>query len=550
MPPQRKTTPPARPGVVFDHDAAAGISLLAQAVRGTLGPTPRMVAVERMSRDRTPELMDDAGTLARRLLQLPDPRTDSGAMLLRQALWRQREACGDGSATLAILADAMAREAHRARVAGAHPTLLRQGIEAAATAAVAELHRRAALIPGGARGRELLRAVAASLCQDVELRNALVEVVEVIGAEAGVQVLANEGAGVLREFVEGSLFEGGWITPGFNAVPGKQLDRAEDAAVVVVHGTLNNPQAIIQGLARIHAAGNGTVALVVDGLGEEGKKILTQIHHRGMLRILPLRITKAGPELMLAFQDLCALTGASLVYGEDPSLADAAFAQIAPEHLGRARRVWADDKRFGVIAGARDPQVMRAAIARLRAQLASTSRTQTEELKALRLRLGRLNGGLGILRVGALTHQAGEQRRDEAIRLARTLQAALACGVVAGGGAELARIGAALQPPAAMHFDAQQGFLLVARALAAPLRAIAENAGRDPSPIHAAVRSASATTVFDARSGELRDMLDAAVVDSVDVLVSIMQLAASVAAMSVTTHALVLRKQPPTSTNP
>jgi chaperonin GroEL len=203
-----------------------------------------------------------------------------------------------------------------------------------------------------------------------------------------------------------------------------------------------------------------------------------------------------------------------------------------------------------VIAGARDAQSMRAAIAQLRAKLAATSGTQTEELKSLRLRLGRLNGGLGILRVGALTHQASEQRRDEANRLARTLQTALACGVVAGGGAELARIGAALQPPADMGFDARQGFLLVTRALAAPLLAIAENAGVDPSPIHAALRKAPASTVFDARTGELRNMIDASVVDSVDVLVSVLQLAASVTAMSVTTDALVLRKQPPTSANP
>jgi chaperonin GroEL len=494
--------------------------------------------------------MDDAGTLARRLLQLPDPRDDAGALLLRQALWRQRETCGDGAATLAVIAEAMAHAALRARVAGAHPMLLRQGIEAAAAAAIAELHRRATPIPGGARGREMLRAVAASLCQDVDLRNALVEVIEVIGAEAGVLVQAYEGGGIVREFVEGSMFEGGWITPGFNAVPGKQLDRAEDVAVVVVHGKINHTQSIIQGLARIHAAGHKTVALVVDGLGDDGKQILTQIHHRGMIRILPLRITKAGPELMLAFQDLCVLTGASLLYGEDPTLADAAFAQISPQHIGSARRVWADDKRFGVIAGTRDAASIRAAIAQLRAKLAATSTTDTEELKALRLRLGRLNGGLGILRVGAFTQQAGEQRRDEANRLARALQTALACGVVAGGGAELARIGAALQPPADMGFDAALGYRLVADALAAPLRTIAENAGRDPSPVQVAVRKASSSTVFDARSGELRDMLAASVVDSVDVLVSVVQLAASVAAMSVTTDALVLRRQPPTSANP
>lgn len=548
--PQRKSQPPARPGVVFDHDSSAGISLLANAVRGTLGPTPRMVAVERMSRDHTPEIMDDAGTLARRLLQLPDPRDDAGALLLRQALWRQRETCGDGAATLAVIAEAMAHAALRARVAGAHPMLLRQGIEAAAAAAIAELRRRATPIPGGARGREMLRAVAASLCQDVDLRNALVEVVEVIGAEAGVLVQAYEGGGIVREFVEGSMFEGGWITPGFNAVPGKQLDRAEDVAVVVVHGKINHTQSIIQGLARIHAAGHKTVALVVDGLGDDGKQILTQIHHRGMIRILPLRITKAGPELMLAFQDLCVLTGASLLYGEDPTLADAAFAQISPQHIGSARRVWADDKRFGVIAGARDAASIRAAIVQLRAKLAATSTTDTEELKALRLRLGRLNGGLGILRVGAFTQQAGEQRRDEANRLARALQTALACGVVAGGGAELARIGAALPPPADMGFDAALGYRLVADALAAPLRTIAENAGRDPSPVQLAVRKASTSTVFDARSGELRDMLAASVIDSVDVLVSVVQLAASVAAMSVTTDALVLRRQPPTSANP
>ncbi len=547
---KRKSVPPVRPGVVFDHDSSAGIDLLAHAVQGTLGPTPRMVAVERMSRDHTPEIMDDAGTLARRTLQLPDPRDDAGAMLLRQALWRQREACGDGAATLAVLANAMAREAHRARVAGAHPTLLRQGIEAAAAAVIAELHARATVIPGGAHGRTLLRAVAMSLCQDADLRDALVETIEVIGAEAGVQVLAHEGAGILREFVEGAMFEGGWITPGFVTTPGKTLDRAEDVAIVALNGTINDPQKIIQGLARIHTAGHRTVALVIDGLGDEGRQMLNQIHHREMIRVLPLRITKAGADLMLAFEDLCVLTGASLLYGEDPALADASFAAIEPWQIGSARRVWADDKRFGIIAGNRDPQRMRAAITRLRKELTSTSNTKTEELKALRTRLGRLNGGLGILRVGALTHQASETRRDEANRLARALQATLACGVVAGGGAELTRIGASLKAPENLSFDARQGFNLVARALAAPLRTIAENAGHDPSPVHVAVRDAADSIVFDARRGELRNMIEASVVDSVDVLVSIMQLAASVTAMSVTTDALVLRKQPPTSANP
>lgn len=550
---KRQAIQPTRPGVVFDHQMTAGIDVMANAVKGTLGPTPRMVAVERMSRDRTPELMDDAGTLARRLLQLPDPTTDAGAMLLRHAMWRIRELHGDGAATLAMLAQAMAHEAVRARAAGGHPALLRQGVEAGAAAAIAALRAGATPVAGGARGRAMLRGIATALCQDEELRNALVEVIEVIGAEAGVQVMPHEGRDIVREFAEGAMWDGGWIVPGFARTPGKPLDRAEDVAVVAVHGKLDDAQSILNGLARIHAAGHSTVALIIDGLGDTGKDMLLQAHHRGLIRILPLRVTKTDAELMLAFQDICVLTGATLLYGEDGPAADAAFAAIEPWQIGKVRRIWADDKRFGLIGGTRDPQKVRAAIALVRRQLDSSAPTQSEQIQLLRARLGRLNGGLGILRVGAVTQQSAEQRRDDAIRHARALQSAMTSGVVAGGGAALLHCQPAVLDAANRSADPDiaLGMRVLAAALAAPQRQILENATVSAPAVYIQrLLDAGSGAAYDVFAGRIVDAYDHGLLDAADVVAAILRSAVSGATMTLSTDAIVYHRKPQQSLTP
>ena len=555
-----RRAPAPRPGVVFQPDLLAGIDLIANATRVTLGPLARAVAVERNFRHDTPEIIDDAGIIARRVIQIADADADAGAMMLRHALWRMRERFGDGAATLAAIAQHMAHGAVKAVAAGMHPALLRKGIETGAAAAVDALRAEASTITGGARGRAMLRAVAVALCKDVELRDALAQSIEIIGAEGGFKVINHQGRNIVTEYVEGSMWDVGWQAPGFASDLGKSMARIEDTAVAVLRGGLNDAQAALRGLQTVSESGRSALVLVADGLGEAARDVFYQAHSRGLIRLLPLKAPYADAKGMLALQDICTLTGASMLYGGESHTAgggDEAFASLLPEQLGFARRVWADADRFGIIGGARDPQRLRAEIARVRRQLSLTSKT--EEIDELRARLGRLHGGLAMLRVGGDTSQAADQRRDEARRLASAMQAVQTSGVVAGGGAALARLGAHLEAAAMrrikehapkLGLDELHGEKLVAQSLSAPLLAIAENCGHDSGHVLGQARAAKSNVVFNARTGALEDMIDAGVADSVDMLCGAIQIAASLVAMQVTTDAIVLRKSPPTSANP
>jgi chaperonin GroEL len=250
---------------------------------------------------------------------------------------------------------------------------------------------------------------------------------------------------------------------------------------------------------------------------------------------------------MLALEDICVLTGATQL-NTGATSADDAFARIDPAQAGSARRVWADDKRFGIVAGARNPQVLRERIALLKRQIGAE--TNTDALDKLRARLGRLYGGLAMIRVGAVTMKAGSARRDQAERMARALQSALSSGVVAGGGASLARVAATLEASTPDAFEARWARDIMAGALRAPLRVIAENAGYDPTLPMYSMTHGAADAVFDVRTGENAGMRAAGVIDPVETLCSAIRVATSMVAMAVTTDALVLRKAPPTSAFP
>ena len=543
----RHRRPAHRPGVTFQPDLLTGIDAIANLVRGTLGPLARTVAVEGNSRTEVPEILDDAGILARRVVQIGDPVHDAGAMLLRHALWRVRELHGDGAATAAMIAQTMAHQAARAVAAGVHASVLRDALTRAADDAITALRARSTRIGGGSAGREMLNAVAKAMCPDVELRDSLTQAVDIVGAEGGIKIVPNEPRTILSEFIEGAMWEAGWLAPGFSSEPGKALVRMNDACVVVLAGTLNSPDAVLRGLTRLMEAGHSRVMILAEGLGEEAKLLLVQIQHQGVLQLLPVKTPFVDNNAQLALQDMCVLTGATLLNSGMPS-ADEAFARIDPAHAGSARRVWADEKRAGIVGGARDSVALRASIALIRRQIASE--TKTEELEVLRSRLGRLNGGLAMIRVGAVTVRAGGARRDQAERMARALQSALASGVVAGGGATLVRVAAELEAREQPTFEARWARDIVAQSLRAPLKVIAENAGYDHTvPIHTMTRGA-ADAVFDVRTGADSDMRAAGVIDPVETLCSGIRVAASMTAMAITTDALVLRKSPPTGAQP
>jgi chaperonin GroEL len=547
----RKARRITRPGVAFQPNLIEGTDLIAKLARGTLGPLARSVMVEATTRSSTPEVLDDAGTLARRVVQIGDPVADTGAMLMRHALWRMRELHGDGAATTAVIAQTLIREAARACAAGAHPSLLREALTTVLAAALEALSAAARPVSGGAQGNATLAAVARAMSADTELRDAIVQAVDIVGADGAIKIVPNQPCSIMMEFIEGAMWDIGLQAPGFSKTLGKSLTRLEDAAVVVMRGALNSAEAAISGLKRLADARITRVLIVSDKLGDDAQKVMLQIHHRGVMELMPVRAPFTGAEALQAVQDIAVLTGATeLAVGED--VADAAFARLDPGFAGSARRVWADEGRFGIVAGARQPEVLRAHIAVLRRRIAQE--VDSTNLDKLRARLGRLYGGMALIRVGAPTVKAGEARRDEAARMAKALQAALTQGVLAGGGAALVHIADAVEAlPVHVPHDAltwRWASSMLAAALRAPLYAIAANAGHDPTHARAQLVNAAQHEVFDVRSGVRADMHAAGVIDALEMLRSALRIAVSTAVMTFTTDAVILRKNPPTGAQP
>ncbi|MEO6060314.1 MAG: TCP-1/cpn60 chaperonin family protein [Thermoflexales bacterium] len=540
----KKSAP--RPGVIFHPDLLAGFNLIAEAVKPTLGPLARKVGVEANMPNRTPEMLDDAGTIARRILQFADPGLDAGAMLLRHALWRMREQCGDGSATLAVIAQAMLRQAAQAVAAGAHPALLRRGIELGVARATQLLRAVTEQIPPGVGRRALLASLAGSLCSDETLRDVLVEVVDILGPDGAIHVENANDLRVERDFVEGALWDSPWLAGGFATETGNLMGRVEDAAVVLMDGSLDNPANVCEGLGRLHGMGVKHVVLLASDLSDDARAVLLQARQAALFTILPIKTPGLGGARVVGLQDLATLTGARILFGDS-----AGFAGIASGDLGEARRAWVTARQFGIIGGRRDPLALRARIRAARQRLEVA--TEPDELAELRLRAGRLQGGLAVVRVGAVTARHQQARKEEAIRLASALQMAARRGVVPGGGAALFHIGVALRAAATGHSDEAWGMRCVAIGLEAPLAAIVANAGFDAAAIAGLLRSGRASQRgrgFDVRQGRIVDMRATGILDSAETVERAIRVAGSVVGMAVTTDALVLRRAPPTASHP
>ncbi|MFN4293537.1 MAG: TCP-1/cpn60 chaperonin family protein [Thermoflexales bacterium] len=549
----RRRNRPVRPSVVFHPNLLDGINLIADAVKPTLGPLPRFVGLAGALRDRPPELLDDAATIARRIIQIADPTADVGAMMMRHALWRMHETCGDGSATMATIAQALVQEATKAVAAGAHPALLRKGIELGLAQASTALRAGAIRPTGGRRGCELLATLAKSACHDAELRDVLVEVVGILGPDGAIHVVNNDARRVDREYIEGAMWDSPWLTTGFATDAAQSVARISDAAVILLDGKLDSAVNALEGLKRLYGFGHRSLLIIAGDLSDEAKAVLIQAKLSGTMSILPVKAPGFDAKRAVALQDLAVLTGARVLFGDG-----AAFAQVAPDDVGSARRAWATARQFGIIGGKRDPLALRSSIAAVRRKIDET--TNLEEIAELRMRLGRLCGGLAIVRVGGATGKIQESRRDEAVRLSRMLQLAVGRGYVAGGGAALFKVAQSLlsDPPrgdGGACDDAAFGARCLARALEAPLMTIAANAGFDPAEVAGQVRAAlrahpQGCYGFDARNGRVGDMVAAGIVDSAEIVERAARVAGSLAATAITTDAVVHHRKPALAANP
>ncbi len=534
-----------------------GINTIADAVRPTLGPLPRLVVLEALRRTDVPEFLDDAATIGRRIFEITPRGCDVGAMLIRQALWKMHQEAGDGAATMAVMYQALLREGVRTVTQfDCNAMRLRGGLEKALRA-VSDCLRQDASPIGG---RQAITDMALGMCQgDREMARVLGEVFDIVGPDGLIVVEGHERLGLEREYVEGTYWKlSGWFSRLLLSNPAEMRETFEDAALLITDFELKDPAALVPVLERCVKAGVKRLVIIAREVSDRVIGLLVNNNRAKTIQTLAVRTPKVlEMDRVASMEDIAVLTGGRVFYSAAyRGLPAWDGTDFRVEDLGHARRAWAMDSLFGIYGGAGDPRAVRQHMARLSGQLRLAQRQSSGKpfdehgIEDLRTRLGRLSGGTVILRVGAIHETERQQRQAVAQRAVTALRSALAGGVVPGGGASLLGAASALCALPAASDDEAYAFRILARALEEPLRAIAANAGYVPDVVIEKVKAAPRGRGFDVRTGQVVDLRSAGILDPLIVLQKALEVAVSGAAMALTTDVIVHHRKPVESVDP
>ena len=520
-----------------------GVNQIAGAIRPTLGPTPRRVGIERGMRSIAPELLDDGAAIARRIIQIPDPVADPGAMYLRGMLWRLHDELGDGSATAAVLFAALLAEGRRAIEAGIPAQLLRGELERAGEIVCDALDRQATR----ERSQRLLTGIAASACHDVEMASLFGEVFDLIGEHGQLDIRESRRRESWAEFVEGAYWDSGALTAALFTDPVEQRSDLLDAVVVISDFAIDDPAELIPLLELTLRVGSTGLMILAKSISERALGLISS--NRDALGF-PVVVVKS-PGFSQTDQ-IDALEDLAFLLGGRPLVAAAGdkLNEITSSDLGGARRAWATRTQFGVVHGMGDPRAKRTQIDRLANALRNADK-EPDQQRFLN-RLGKFQGGSATIWLGGITETETKARQEAAKRTARVLRGAARDGVVPGGGAALIACQPALSEARAHTTDPieQAALRVVQRAIEAPARTIFENAGREAALIIDDIRRAGSSIGFDVLRGELVDMIDAGIVDSLHMLKTVVRTAIRSAALALTIDVIVHTGKQEISVNP
>jgi chaperonin GroEL len=525
---------------------ARGVDQMANVLRVTLGPTARSVVMAPIISSRSPELLTDSATIARRIIELPDPYENMGAMLIRHMAWRMREKVGNGAATATVIAQTLLHEANYQVAAGANVMMMKRGIERGLQIAYDEL--KAMALPMDSPEQIEALAVAAA-GGDEEIGRYVAEMLEIIGTDGVILVEDHAGRKTDREYVEGLQWDSGYVSAYFctdldrmEAVVENPLILSTDCNVETVEQILPILEAI---MAKKDELNIGGFVLIANDISGPALAVMVANTEKKTLPCLGIKAPGAGDRRVRILEDVAVLTGGRMV-AEDAgdTVERAVFAD-----LGRARRVWANRDFFSVVGGAGDQNAIRQRIQEIK-QLMPTADGDYEREK-MRERVGKLQGGVGVLKVGAASEREREikkQRGEEAVAAAR---AAAEEGVVPGGGAAfLACLPKLRELATSLKGDEALGVKILMRAMEAPTEWIVRNAGQDPKRILGALREAPPGHAYDAVQEQILDMTEAGVLDPLKVIRTALETGASTGMMALTTDALVLTAKRDPAINP
>ncbi|MBN1148468.1 MAG: hypothetical protein JXA78_14505, partial [Anaerolineales bacterium] len=418
--------------VIFQPQASQGMlrgfEQIVQAIRPTLGPSPRLVALDRCEQNKPPELLDNGGLIARRIVQLADRPADVGAMFLRQALWRVHQQVGDGVATCAVIFEAAYRQCLRYLAAGGNAAQLRRHLDDGAHLILAQLDSLTRAVEGQAQ----LIQVARSLCYDLELAEALGEIFDILGPEGFFETRAGRGRELQREYLLGSFWESETLSQASTAyLPQTRLE-IHDAYVLITDLEFKEPRQLLPVFEALKDVEQRALLIIARQIAEPASALLAAARRDGAYQVIAAKTPgNTLTDQSQALQDLGVMTGGRPIVGASGE----SLESLRLEDLGRVRRAWVNRDFLGVVGGRGDPALRRVRLDQLRGALAATD--DAERRKKIQQQIGRLLSGAAFLWVGGATEAELEMRKALAERSALTLRSALRGGVVPGGGAAL-----------------------------------------------------------------------------------------------------------------
>lgn len=523
--------------VKFSADARArllrGVDTLADAVRVTLGPKGRNVALDKSF--GAPRITKDGVTVAKEI-ELADKFENMGAQLVREVASKTSDLAGDGTTTATVLAQSIVREGAKAVAAGLNPMDLRRGIDLAVDEVVAELRRTSRKV---SKGSEIAQVGTVSANGDREVGQMLAAAMEKVGHEGVITVEEAKSLETELDVVEGMQFDRGFLSPYFITNADKMQVVLEDAYILMYEKKLSNLQALLPLLEQVVQSSRPLLIVAED---VEGEALATLVVNklRGGLKVAAVKAPGFGDRRKAMLQDIATLTNGQAI-SEDLGIK---LENVDLKMLGRAKKVVLDKENTTIIDGAGGKKEIEARCAQIRSQIEDSSSDYDRE--KLQERLAKLAGGVAVIRVGGATEIEVKERKDRVDDAMHATRAAVEEGVLPGGGVALLRAAKVLSRIKSANDDQRVGVDIVARALEAPLRQIAQNAGHDGAVVAGKLRESKlANEGFDAQTGRYRDMIKAGIIDPTKVVRTALQDAASVAGLLVTTEAMVAERHDP-----
>jgi chaperonin GroEL len=526
--------------LVFSEDARRklknGMNTVANAVSATLGPKGRNVAVDR--KFGSPTITHDGVSVAKEI-ELEDPFENMGAQLLKEAASKTNDIAGDGTTTSTVLAHAIVNEGLKALEAGYNPMLLKRGIEMASETVVTELKKNSVKIDT----KEEIASVATNSAADEEIGNLIADVMDKVGKDGVITVEESKTLQFETEYVEGMQFDRGYITPYFVTNAEQMEAQITDAYVLIYDKKISAAQDIVPLLEKLVQLGKRELVIIAEDVDGEALATLILNKLRGMLNVLAVKAPGFGDRRKAMLQDIAVLTNGQVISEETGRKLESATVQ----DLGRAEKVVSDKENTTIVGGKGKKADIEGRIKEIRIEIdKSTSDYDKEKLQE---RLAKLSGGVAIIRVGAATETEMKEKKHRVEDALSAARAAVEEGIVPGGEISLLNAAPKLDKLVKQHAEDENeeikvGINIVKKALEAPIRKLAANAGQDGSVIIDTVRRNGAEKKnnnigYNVLTGEYTDMIKDGIIDPVKVVRGALENAASIAAMILTTDVLV-----------